>query len=281
VIPLILEQRMKQSYGFLATLAALGLAGAAACNHEVMPTGAAGAVRAVVALHAGTVASTGPSGSDWFGGGADTGWVRDTLKMGGDDWDRHGRFFFGRIHRADIDSLTLDVTKVEVLQVNPDSENAADSAAEAAADSGKGWHEDGDDRDDHENDERTWVALDVTAGGHLNLLSLPESASAGLTIATGTLPPGTYRHVRLFATKPMIFLKNQIVTPTGDTLKAGVGIPVLIPSADSTGALIKTDERFTLTSGSTSVQLFFDEDDSIRGVVLTGNGKILLRPVIH
>lgn len=207
--------------------------------------------------------------------------VSDTLRMDNGDKDGHGPFFFGRIHRADIDSLTLDVTKVEVLEVNPDSENAADSAAEAKADSGKGRHEDEDDRDDHENDERTWVSLDVTAGGHLNLLSLPDSAKDGLTIATGTLPAGTYKHVRLFATNAMIFLKNQIVTPTGDTLPAGVGIPVKIPSADSTGALIKTDERFTVTDGSSTVQLFFDEDDSIRGVVVTGNGKIILRPVIH
>ena len=272
---------MTHGYGFRATLAALGLVGAAACNHEVMPTGAAGAVRAVVALHAGTSGSTAPTASDRGGLGADTGMVSDTLRMDNGDKDGHGPFFFGRIHRADIDSLTLDVTKVEVLEVNPDSENAADSAAEAKADSGKGRHEDEDDRDDHENDERTWVSLDVTAGGHLNLLSLPDSAKDGLTIATGTLPAGTYKHVRLFATNAMIFLKNQNVTPTGDTLPAGVGIPVKIPSADSTGALIKTDERFTVTDGSSTVQLFFDEDDSIRGVVVTGNGKIILRPVIH
>jgi len=54
--------------------------------------------------------------------------------------------------------------------------------------------------------------------------------------ATGTLLPGRYKHVRLFVTDATIFLNTQIVTPAGDTLKTGVGIPVKIPSADSTGA---------------------------------------------
>jgi hypothetical protein len=194
------------------------------------------------------------------------------------DGDGH-RFFFGRIAVSDVDSLTLNVTKVEVLAAMSDSENAADSAAEAKADSGRNGDNDAD--DNHENDERTWVSLDVTAGGHLNMLNLPDSAKSGITVAVGTLAAGTYKHVRLFVTDPMIFLKNQIVTPAGDTLKAGAGIPVVIPSADSTGAAIKTDERFTVTADSSTVQLVFDRDDSIRHIVLTGDGKVIVPPVIR
>ncbi len=251
--------------------AALGLMVAvAACSRDMAPTAAAGLVPAAVTMAS---SSTSPG---VFGAGM----AGDTARMPADSDDGHGgMLFLGRISRSDVDSLTVNVTKVEVLAATPDTENAADSAAEMKADSGR--HEDNDADDDHENDERTWVSLDVTAGGHLNLLQLPESASAGLTIATGTLAPGKYKHVRLFVTDATIFLKNQIVTPTGDTLKAGVGLPVKIPSADSTGAAIKTDERFTVASGSATVQLFFDADDTVRHILLTGNGQIIVPPVIH
>jgi hypothetical protein len=256
---------MKSTYQYLLAACGLGLLSAvAACSRDL--TGSAGAVPTSVALH--SVAAPAAAAPASAGPLAD-----------GGDRDGHGMPGFGRIRKADIDSLTVDVAKVEVLAANPDSENAADSAAETMADSGK--HEDQERGDDHENDERTWISLDVTAGGHLNLLKLPDSASGGLTIATGTLAPGPYKHVRLFVTNPVIFLKTQIVTPTGDTLKAGVGIPVIIPSADSTGAAIKTDERFVVPSGGGTVQLYFDADDTIRHVVVTGDGKIIVPPVIH
>jgi hypothetical protein len=251
---------MRSTHQYL--MAACGfalLAAVAACGRDL--TGAAAAGRTSVALHSvAAPAAAGPLTNDG-------------------DHDGHGMRGFGRIGKADIDSLTVNVTKVEVKAEMPDPENAADSAAEARADRGK--HEDGDRGDDHENDERTWVSLDVTAGGHLNLLKLPDSASGGLTIATGTLAPGPYRHVRLFVTDATIFLKTPIVTPAGDTLQAGVGLPVIIPSADSTGAAIKTDERFVVPSGGGTVQLYFDADDTIRHVVVTGDGKIIVPPVIR
>lgn len=262
---------MKHFHQYLLALGGAGLVAAgAACSHDLSPTASAGLVPAAVKM-ASTSASTGLFGAGMAG---------DTVHMPADSDDGHGgMLFLGRLSKSDVDSLSVNVTKVEVLAVNPDSENAADSAAEAKADSGK--HEDTDADDDHENDERTWVSLDVTAGGHLDLLNLPDSAQAGITIATGALPAGKYKHVRLFVTDATIYLKNQIVTPTGDTLKAGVALPVMIPSADSTGAAIKTDEKFTLTSGSSTVQLFFDADDTIRHIVLTADGKIVVPPVMH
>jgi len=254
---------MKRTHAYLTALAGLGLVAAAACSRDMAPT-AAGLVRADVAVHSATASPAGAAAAD------------STLQA---DHNDHGRWpwFFGRLRRSDVDSLTVDVTKAEVLAVTPDTEDAADSAAEAMADSGRR----GDHDDDHENDERTWVSLDVTAGGHLDLLHLPDSAAAGLTIATGTLPAGRYKHVRLFATNGLIYLNTRIVTPAGDTLPAGVGLPVIIPSCDSTGATIKTDERFTVAAGSTTVQLYFDGDDTVRHIVLTGDGKIIVPPVVR
>lgn len=257
---------MKTRYRKIFALGGFGLfAAAAACSHDATLTGAVGAVPASVALAMGSGTSAVASP---FGLLSDAG-----------DSGRDGGHALGKVGRSDIDSLVVNVTKVEVHVEVPDTEDAADSAAEAKP--GSARHEDEDRDDEHENDEKTWVSLDVTANGHIDLMRLPDSASGGITIATGTLAPGRYKHVRLFVTGPTIFFKNTIVTPTGDTLQAGVGYPVRIPSADSTGAAIKTDERFTVPAGGGSVQLFFDADDTIRHVVVTGDGTIILRPVIR
>lgn len=198
---------------------------------------------------------------------ADGGWGG-----GGRDQDE-----FGRVHRSDVDSLIVTVTKVEVRVPLADVEDQADEAAETNSDNAKA----GDDDDDHEQDEVGWDTLDIVGGGHLDLIHLPTDAGSGLTVASGTLPPGTYRHVRVFVTGPMIFFNTPIVTPTGDTLKKDVGYPVIITSADATGAAIKTDESFTVPTGGGNVPLFFDADDTIRHVRVTGDGKIIIPPTIR
>jgi hypothetical protein len=240
------------------------LVAAGACSRDLALTKPAGAVQAAVTLASSALPAAAPAQPGPVAGDGDGG---------------HGFSGFGRIGKADVDSLTVDVSKVEVLAANPDTESAADSAAEAAADSGRRGGDDAD--DDHENDEKTWVSLEVTAGGHLDLLMLPDSTQTGVTIATGALAPGTYKHVRLFVTDATIYLKNQIVTPAGDTLQAGVPIPVIIPSCDSTGAAVKTDEQFVVPDGGGTVPLYFDADDTIRHVVVTGDGKIIVPPVIR
>ncbi len=277
---------MKSLYRNTLLAAGVGLfVAAAACSHDMTPTGARGAVPASLSLAAlPSTATTTASPVGLLSDDSDTGHTG----MGGGP--------HGPIARTDVESLTVNVTKVEVLQEIPDSAQAKQDSADAVEDSLEKAHPDSNDahedsieakadtlRDehgDHEDDERAWVSLDVTGGGHLNLLKLPDSASAGITFASGTLPAGTYKHVRLFVTDAMIFLKNQIVTPAGDTLKAGVGIPVIIPSRDSTGAAVKTDERFTVPSGGGTIKLFFDGDDTIRHIIVTGDGKIIVPPVI-
>jgi hypothetical protein len=256
----------------LGGLSALGAA--AACNRDTTPTSATpaaalGGIRAAVTLRLASVLSSptalalGPMAGDGEGSG---------------NGDGHGKGEFGRISLSQIDSLVVTVAKIEVRVPLPDSETAADSAAETTRSDSA---EHGRDDDDHEQDEVGWDSLGIVGSGHLNLLKLPDSASAGLAVATGTLPPDTYRHVRLFVTGPMIFFNAPIITPTGDTLKPNIGYPVIIPSADSTGAAIKTDESFTVPTGGGNVQLFFDPDDTIRHVRITGDGKIIIPPVIR
>jgi len=250
-------------------LSGLCLLAAVGCSRELTsaastatpPGQARVAVRFASAVASPAGAPAAPLADEGFGGGE----------------DHHEEF--GRVHRADIDSVIVTVTKIEVRVPLPDTENAADSAAEAAKDSAHARGDDDD--DDHENDEVGWDSLAIVGNGHLDLVHLPDSAKGGLTVASGSLPPGTYRHVRVFVTGPKIYFKNPIVTPTGDTLKADTGYTVIIPSSDSTGAAMKTDEPFVVPTGGGNVPLFFDEDDTIRHVRVTGDGKIIIPPTIR
>ncbi len=261
-------------------LAAAALIGAtAACSSDL--TTPQGSVPVAFSLAASS--STGTTGGTTFGSW--TGSLTGNFGIGGSFGDfgdgdgHHWTGWPGMVRPSEVDSLIVTVTKVEVLTAMSDSENAADSAADSAkADSGRMGDDDGE---DFEEREAGWTTLNIVGSGVLDLVHLPDSGSAGLTVASGSLPAGRYRHVRLFVTNPMVFFDSTIVTPQGDTLKAGVGYPVTIPSADSTGAAIRTDESFTVPSGGGNVSLVFDKDDTIRHIVITGDGKILIPPVIR
>ena len=223
-----------------------------------VPTGS------IVGLLTGAFDHGAPSGFGDFGDGA------------GHHW--RGWWGWARVH--DVDSLIVTATKLEVLAAIPDSENAADSAADSArAHGGRGRGD--DDHDDVEEREFGWTQLPVTGDGHLDLLHLPDSASAGLSVATGMLPAGRYRHVRLFVTNPLIYFASLIVTPAGDTLQPNVGYPVTFPSADSTGAALKTDDPFVVPAAGDTVKLYFDRDDTVRHIVITPDGRIIVPPVLR
>lgn len=210
----------------------------------------------------------GPGGEGDFGDGE------------GHHW--HGWWGWMRLHN--IDSLTAIVTKLEVFG-DTDTENAADSVADSvSADSARRARGDSDEDDDGlrdwEQHERGWITIPVDSAA-IDLIHLPDSAAVGIKIATGTLPAGTYRRVRLFIVNPLLYLDSTVVTPNGDTLQAGVGLPVIFPNADSTGATFKTDDPFTVAAVGDTVPLFFDRDDTVRHIIITGSGKIIVLPSFH
>jgi Domain of unknown function (DUF4382) len=266
----------------LVNLLAAGalLGAAAACSSDLAMRPGSSAATAPVAFSLASSSSSGSASSAMTGslsGGFDRGGGFGDF---GDGMGHHWMGWPGRVRPSMVDSLIVTVSKVEVLVATPDSENAADSAADSARVDSMAHHGD-DDGDDWEQSERDWTSLDIVGSGVLDLVHLPDSATVGLTVASGMLPPGTYRHVRLFVTQPMIYFDTTFVTPAGDTLQAGVGYPVIIPSADSTGAAIRTDESFTVPTGGGNVSLYFDRDDTVRHIVITGDGKIVVPPVIR
>ncbi len=259
----------------LAAAALLGAAAACSSDRAMRPASGGAPVALSLAAAPASASIAGTMAGILVGDFGDTAGFGQFSDGDGHQW----MGWPGRVRPSEVDSLIGTVTKVEVLTAMSDSENAADSAADSAkADSGRG---DDDENDDFEEREFGWTSLSIVGSGVLDFVHLPDSAQAGLTVASGTLPPGTYRHVRLFVTGATIYFDTTLVTPAGDTLKKGVGYPVIFPSADSTGAVIKTDEPFTVPSGGGNVQLFFDKDDTIRRIVLTGDGKIIVPPVIR
>jgi hypothetical protein len=54
---------------------------------------------------------------------------------------------------------------------------------------------------------------------------------------------------------------------------------VIFPSADSTGAVLKTDDPFVVPAAGDTVALYFDRDDTVRHIIITGDGKIIVPPM--
>jgi hypothetical protein len=280
-------------FPWLTTGALALLVATAACGRDVTSTGPAGSsasnrARLTVRLASVSTSSSTSSGAPATLGGilaSDFGGPGGFDGPGGfgdfsDGIGHHWRGWWGWMRARDVDSLVVTATKLEVLAALPDSEDAADSLADSvSADSG--WRHGDNDADDWEQREFGWTELPVVGDSELDLIHLPDSAAAGLPIATGTLPPGRYRHVRLFITNPMIYFDSLIVTPAGDTLQAGVGYPVTFPAADSTGAVLKTDDPFVVPAAGDTVALYFDRDDTVRHIIITSDGQIIVPPVMR
>ena len=193
----------------------------------------------------------------------------------GDGVGHHWRGWWGWLRPRDVDSLVVTVSKVEVLAALPDSEDAGDSLADSVAAGSAGPRAD---HDDDEQREYGWVQLDTAGGTHLDLLHLPDSTGPALLVASGALPAGSYRHVRLFLTNPLIYFDSMLVTPAGDSLKPDTGYAVTFPATDSTGAIFKTDDPFVVPAAGDTVQMVFDRDDTVHHIIITGSGTIIVPP---
>jgi hypothetical protein len=198
----------------------------------------------------------------------------------------------GIIRRSMVDSLIVAVTQVEVL---PESLLArrhhgerwggrgADGGHDGRPEGHRGPRDSLRMRDStilrdslgwgHLSDD--WYTLDVTGSGHLDLMHLPTDSGSGLVLAVGTVPAGEYAGARLIVSTATIWFDTTL-TIGGTTFVPGTGYPVTIPSGPEVG--IRTRAGFTIAEGSSEVQLLFDPEATIRGVVVTPNGDIILAP---
>ena len=156
----------------------------------------------------------------------------------------------GLVSVDQIDSLMVSIERVEVL---PSDSEVADTTG--------------------------WIELPVVAPASLDLFALPTTEEGAVTIAAGDLVPGDYGSVRLFIGSAQIWFNAEVTAPGhGGTFAADEPYDVTIPSASHSG--IKTDAGFTVPEEGGDIALTFDADATVQHVNLTGNGKIMMPPVI-
>ena len=120
-----------------------------------------------------------------------------------------------------------------------------------------------------------WYTLDVTGSGHLDLMHLPTDTGTGLVLAVGTVPAGAYTGARIVVSTATIWFDTTF-TIGGTTFVPGTGYTVTIPSGPEVG--IRTRAGFTIAEGASEVQLLFDAQEMVRGLLVTPSGAILLTP---
>lgn len=148
-----------------------------------------------------------------------------------------------------VDELVVTVTRVEFLPAGGDEENRGG-----------------------------WVSLDVD-DVTLDLMALPTDPADAVILATGELPAGAYGMLRLFVSDATILFNTPVQLGQAFTYEAGTPYTVFIPSGDQTG--IKTDQGFTLAEGAVEVGLLFDEHATLANVTGTGNGMVIMAPVLR
>jgi hypothetical protein len=167
----------------------------------------------------------------------------------------------GRVPRENVVSLTVTVTDVAILPY----------CEEAGEGNGDGQCED------------SWIPLDLvleegTDGVTLNLMELPSEDGSGLLLAAADVSQGAYHKVRLFISDAFVVFAEEF-TVGQSVFLAGESIPVEIPSAHNSG--IKADIDLAVDEGNVAdVELLFDADATFRHVVGTGNGRVLMPPVL-
>ena len=158
----------------------------------------------------------------------------------------------GSIDLATVDSIMVTLERIEVLP----------AVQEEGGEEGAGG----------------WISLDLEPV-RFNLLALPTATDAGFPLATGELPVGDYGNVRLFVSEVTLWLNTGFQLGQAFTFEPNVGYPVFVPSGDQTG--IKTDQGFTIPEGGGDVVLVFHENATLSNVTGTGNGRVILAPVIR
>jgi hypothetical protein len=171
----------------------------------------------------------------------------------------------GKVPMDQVQSLTITITSIEMLR-------------DCEADEGAG---DGTQSDGECAENGGWIPLELDEPVTIDFMALPVPDDSVVVLASGSLPVGDYRNIRLFVRDEFVVFTADI-TVGNVVFKMGIDHPVVIPSGDKTG--IKTDLSFTVTEddegNEEEVNLLFDTEATFRGVTATGSGKVMLPPVL-
>ena len=159
----------------------------------------------------------------------------------------------GPLTLAAIDSLWVTITAVEAVKAGGDSTSG-------------GWQT---------------IQLDSGSLSRINLMALPTEGADSMRLARGELKAGTYDHIRLrIADSATIVLKQDVAFGGGNMIAKG-SYPLRIPSGQQNGLKIKTASFVVGDDSTKAVTLVFDGANSLGNVILTGNGRLQMSPVLR
>lgn len=124
-----------------------------------------------------------------------------------------------------------------------------------------------------------WVSLNLTAPASVNLVALPTTAEGGLPVARGTLPAGTYRNLRFNYSSATITFKEP-VTVGRESFPANTRIPLEIPSGAQNGIRVPSASFTVSQDAGAEVRVIFDAAASVKNIVATGSGRVMMSPVL-
>lgn len=137
---------------------------------------------------------------------------------------------------------------------------------------------DGAENGDGEGPTAGWLGVSVTETD-IDLLALPTDQA--LTIASGSVPAGSYNQLRFFVTGATVDFADGY-DPDGDGgLEPGAtDVPLVIPSADRTGIKVPGLDFDVAEDAEAEVTVSFDAGHSVQNLVVTGNGQVRMTPVL-
>lgn len=121
-----------------------------------------------------------------------------------------------------------------------------------------------------------WLVLEVVSGGRIDLMRLPTELAQGLVVASGTVPSGDYGGIALLLDSATLWLNTPVATPFGDSLAAGVGMPVEFPAM---GVFVPAD--VTVPVGGGDFTIVFDAALTLQAAMVTPSGKVILAPALR
>ncbi|WP_440133681.1 DUF4382 domain-containing protein [Chitinophaga sancti] len=166
-----------------------------------------------------------------------------------------------------FDNVFLDIKSVQVLV---DTCDGANGKGKGGSNSGEDWGNDynrchwGEDKNDRNDSCKVWDSLAISAGVY-DVLSLRNGADT--LLSEGVVTAGKVRRIQINLGDNNYLVKDSIQYP----LKALNGQVKLVVN-------IRPEEWEEYQSGHYRLWLDFDVD---RSIIQTGNGKFILRPVIH
>ena len=153
--------------------------------------------------------------------------------------------------REDVESVMVTLTEISALRTSGDDDDEAD-----------------------------WVRIAVDPAVTIDLMNLPTTAEAALTLPRGDLEDGTYRSLRLHVSDATIEF-TKAVQVGQRTWAAGEAHPLRIPPQTEQSRIKIPGATFTIEDGeSTVVDLVLEPGTTVQSIAATPN-FILMAPVLR